>query len=78
MDSRPNPEPKIPQEDLDEEIENQRGVIIAEEIFNLEEITQQLEMMKVLLSLLLLCLYFHSNAPSERDWTHQNLTKKEG
>lgn len=41
------------------QIENQRGVIIAEEIFNLEEITQQLEMMKVLLSLLLLCLYFH-------------------
>ena len=41
------------------QIENQRGVIIAEEIFNLEEITQQLEMMKVLLSLLLLCLHFH-------------------
>lgn len=67
MDSQPNPGPKIPQEDLDEEIENQQGVIIAEEIFNLEEITRQLEMMKVLLSLLLLCLYFHSDAPFERD-----------
>ena len=44
---------------LFKQIENQQGVIIAEEIFNLEEITQQLEMMKVLLSLLLLCLYFH-------------------
>ena len=44
---------------LFKQIENQQGVIIAEEIFNLEEITRQLEMMKVLLSLLLLCLYFH-------------------
>lgn len=67
MDSQRNPGPKIPQEDLDEEIENQHGVIIDEEVFNFEEITRQLEMMRIILSTLLLCLYFHSNAPSERD-----------
>lgn len=67
MDNQPNPAPKIPQEDLDEEIENQHGILIEEEIFNLEEIKRRLEMIKTLLSLLLLCLHFYSNAPSERD-----------
>ena len=41
------------------QIENRHGVIVDEEILNLEEITQQLEIGKTLLSLLLLCLYFH-------------------
>lgn len=67
MDNQPNPAPKIPQEDLDEEIENQHGILIDEEIFNSEEIKRRLEMIKTLLSLLLLCLHFYSNAPSERD-----------
>lgn len=44
---------------LFKQIENQRGILIDEEIFNLEEIKRRLEMIKTLLSLLLLCLHFY-------------------
>lgn len=67
MDSQLNPGPRGPQEDLDEEIEHQHGVIINEEMFNIEEIILQLEMMKILLSVLQLCFYFHSIAHPEND-----------
>ena len=44
---------------LFKQIENQHGILIDEEIFNLEEIKRRLEMIKTLLSLLLLCLHFY-------------------
>ena len=44
---------------LFKQIENQHGILIDEEIFNLEEIKRRLEMIKALLSLLLLCLHFY-------------------
>lgn len=67
MDSQLNPGPRVPQEDSDEEIEHQHGVIINEEMFNIEEIIWQLEMMKILLSVLQLCFYFHSISHPEND-----------
>lgn len=60
-------QPKTPVEQKDDEIEHIHGTIIEEELFNMQEITQKLEDIKVLLSLLLLCLHLHSNAPFESD-----------
>lgn len=62
-----NPEPKAPQEGLDEETEHIHGAIIDEELFKRQENAQKEENIKILLFLMLLCLHLHSSAPSEGD-----------